>query len=66
MNKSKKEPVGKRFDRAVNKVDRKIAKGKDKILEVKEDVSEAAHDIGKSVKKTVHVSGSAISGLFHK
>ncbi len=66
MSKSKKKPVGKRFDRTVKKVDKKIGKGKDKILEGKEDISDAAHGIGKSVKKTVHISGSSISGLFRK
>ena len=66
MKKIKKDPVGKRFDKAVNKVDRKIGKGTDKIIGVKEDISDASHDIGKSVKKTVRVSGRSISGLFHK
>lgn len=66
MNKSKKVPVGKRFDKAVNKVDKKIDEGKDKIIGVKEDISDAAHNIGKSVKKAVQDSGDAISGLIHK
>lgn len=66
MNKGNKEPVGKRFDKDVNKARKKIGKSKDKVVEVKEDIADAAHDIGKSVKKTVHNSGDVVSGVFRK
>ncbi len=66
MNRSEKEPIGKRFDKAVNETGKKVGKGKDKIVGVKEDIADATHDIGKSVKKTVHDSGDAVSGVFRK
>ena len=66
MNTSKKQPVGKRFDKAVIRVKKKIGKSKAKIIGVKEDIADAAHDIGKSMKKTVRVYGSAFPGLKHK
>ncbi len=66
MNRSKKEPIGKRFDKAVNKTGKKVGKGKDKIVGVKEDIADAAHDIGKSVKKTARDTGEAVSGVFRK
>ncbi len=50
MNKGKKDPIGKRFDKAVNKAVKKISQGKNKVVGVKEDIADAAHDVGKSVK----------------
>jgi hypothetical protein len=66
MNRSKKEPIGKRFDKAVNKTGKKVGKGKDKIVGVKEDIADAAHVIGKSVKQTARDTGEAVSGVFRK
>ena len=66
MNRSKKEPIGKRFDKAVDKTGEKVGKGKDKIVGVKEDIADAAHDIGKSVKNTARDTGEAVSGVFRK
>ncbi len=66
MNTSKKQPVGKHFAKAVIRVEKKIGKSKAKISGVQEEIADAAHDIGRSMKKTARVYGSAFPGQKHK